>query len=289
MTNINFPDEPSDGDRVGLQVYDATRGVWEWDALPGTTTPEDVGGYSLGTSPKVLLRSGEGIAYDMEYLVVGGGGSGRSQHAGGFRYAGDGGEVNNAVTSFAGFSFDNGPTSYSVEIGAGGAGWTSVNPGNPSTFASISSSGGDAYVIGGAGVDGPYVESFSSFGKPGELGYFGGSGGAAAYSSNKTPQIGGLGGGGRGARRSDSPSGFSTWSTNSEEGYPNTGGGGGGANDQYNASGSGGSGVVMFKALSDVEVSFSAGITELNGGNGQVSGNYKIYVITAGTGTVTIS
>ena len=53
------------------------------------------------------------------------------------------------------------------------------------------------------------------------------------------------------------------------------------------AGGAGGSGVVIFKVPSWAVPTFSVGLTEANGGSGQTIGDYKIYTVTAGTGTVT--
>jgi hypothetical protein len=53
--------------------------------------------------------------------------------------------------------------------------------------------------------------------------------------------------------------------------------------------GSGGSGIVIFKLSSQANVSFSAGLTEANSGSGQTVGDHKVYTVTAGAGTVTIS
>ena len=65
----------------------------------------------------------------------------------------------------------------------------------------------------------------------------------------------------------------------------NSSGAGGGNNTTRN----GGSGVVIFKISSRAIVTFSVGLTEENGGRGQTVGAYKVYTVTAGSDTVTIS
>ena len=65
----------------------------------------------------------------------------------------------------------------------------------------------------------------------------------------------------------------------------NSSGAGGGNNTTRN----GGSGVVIFKISSRAIVTFSVGLTEENGGSGQTVGAYKVYTVTAGSDTGTIS
>ena len=69
-------------------------------------------------------------------------------------------------------------------------------------------------------------------------------------------------------------------------GADNTGNGAGGGN---NTTRNGGSGVVIFKISSRAIVTFSVGLTEENGGSGQTVGAYKVYTVTAGSDTGTIS
>jgi len=63
------------------------------------------------------------------------------------------------------------------------------------------------------------------------------------------------------------------------------GGGGGGAGGAGGIGGSGGSGIVILRIPSFYSATFSAGLTA----NTSISGGYRIYSVTAGTGTVTFS
>lgn len=310
MTNINFPDDPSDGDRVGLQVYDATRGVWEWDALPGDTTAED------------LLGPGQVIAYsNIEYLVVAGGGAGGGSGGGNQRSGGGGaGGYISGTTSLA-------LGSYSIEVGAGGSAYVpnSTRSGNGSNtvFNNLTAIGGGGGACmqpnvtgasGGSGGGGGSDPSGAGTGTPGQgnaggagggynqWGGGGGGAGAAGFSRYNSPNGGdGLSssitgstifyaGGGAGVPGSGTTVGGAGGGGNypAGNGSENLGGGGGAENN--NTSGStGGSGVVIIKLPSSANTSFSVGLTEANGGSGQTVGDYKVYTVTAGTGTVTIS
>ena len=320
MTNINFPDSPSDGEVFGELRYNGTKGVWEWNVLNGDTTAEDL----ISENQAIVSR------YKIQYLVVaGGGGSGRLSGAGAGGY----------ISGYA-----NLPESFNIEIGSGGPGATGVTDGSKgsnSVFGEFVMEGGGASAdsletcsggssgsggfgagtavdgIGNiAGLYGPLVSGYGQAGgggggasgtggtgfgnsTPTIIGGQGGAGirssitgsvvgragggGGAAY-SNSSGASGGSGqdGGGNGGRR------ISGSATSGTSGTQNTGGGGGGSPDAL-ASGSGGSGVVIFKITSLASVSFSVGLTEANGGSGQTVGDYKVYTVTAGTGTVTIS
>ena len=110
-----------------------------------------------------------------------------------------------------------------------------------------------------------------------------GGGGSAAETGDFGP--GGQGGGGRGADRANN--------ANIGSGEANTGGGGGGGsgNGSPRWGANGGSGVIIFRAPSNKNVTFSAGVVEQNGGSGSlVSAEEKVYVVTAAgpTDTVTI-
>lgn len=170
----------------------------------------------------------------VEYLIVGGGGSGGSYPydnpnvaAGSDRRGGSGGQVKTGNTSIN-------KNNYTISIGGGGPGWTDENNGSPSSAFGITSNGGAKTTHNGTGANGTYVASFSEFGDNGYFGAQGGGGNANGYG-----YAGGLGGGGQGAR-------FILSNPNAQSGSPSTGGGGGGTNG-FNASGSGGSGVVIVR------------------------------------------
>lgn len=162
----------------------------------------------------------------IDYLIVGGGGSGRSQHTGGL-YAGSGGDIQ----LFTGQSKTAGD--YTIVTGGGGQGYTSSNNGQASSaFGTTKNGGVHSYSNSGAGHSGTSISQFSQFGVSG---VFRGGGGF-------TCQAGGSGGGGRGGCASnDNPPG----------GVNGTGGGGGSGNQHYNASGDGGHGIVLVRYLTN--------------------------------------
>lgn len=105
--------------------------------------------------------------------------------------------------------------------------------------------------------------------------YYSGGGGGSAYTTVGT---GGAGGGGAG-------SSYSAYTGVS--GAINTGGGGGGgSNGSFSTPGSGGSGIVILKIPDTYTGTVSGGLTSTL--STAVSG-YKIYSITAGTGTITFT
>jgi hypothetical protein len=318
MTNINFPDNPSNGDRVGLQVYNATRGVWEWDALPGDTTAQD------------LLLPGEAIAYSVEYVVIAGGGGAAigGGGAGGYRSnvlgepSGGGDPAESLIVRHEEI--------FSLEVGAGGAGVRNNlgiqgSDGNDTIFGNVVSTGGGgggtggstgAYNAGrnggsgggghagaaaGLGSDGqgfgggPNTDNSTGSGGGGarEVGEnFNGKGGDGVSSFITGTAVTRAGGGGGHPGGGGGAGGGGTSVASSEKnGVNNTGGGGATNNTDVNAvaAGNGGSGVIILRLSSSATVSFSAGLTEANGGSGQTVGDYKVYTVTAGTGTVTIS
>lgn len=177
---------------------------------------------------------------DIEYLIVGGGGSGVSRHVG-TAAGGDGGSQTENSASVT-------VQTYSIVIGAGGAGWTSANNGNSSSAFGGSSSGGNygANNTGGNGADGSLYSKFIEYGTTsanvnGGGGYFGGQGGDnGPDQGDGFGYRGGAGGGGRGGKDGG---GYD----NGENGFANTGGGGGAADNDYGASGSGGSGIVIIR------------------------------------------
>jgi hypothetical protein len=178
---------------------------------------------ATGNSTLNISRGGS-----VDYLVVGGGGSGAFN---GNQNGGAGGQV---VTG----SINIGTGSYSVTVGAGHPGWTTNGSGSSSSIFNITANGGACCANGGVGSNGPFVAAFSQFG---QNGYFGGGGGRG---SSGTGSLGGLGGGGQGGNCSACGGG-----TNGIYGLPNTGGGGGGNNGGSYATGGGGSGVVIIRYL----------------------------------------
>lgn len=220
------------------------------------------------------------------------------------------------------------PGTYTVTVGAGGAGGVSVgtngSPGASSVFSTVSTTGGGygatAGVAGGNGGSGGgsgYTNTTTSTGTTGEgfdstgnsnsqgsggggagaLGNGDGTGGSGVSSSITGSSVGRAGGGGGG--HTASPAGPSSASDGGgaggadnnagTAGTVNAGAGGGGGGGGDRAGAAGGSGVVIFKVPSTVSASFSVGLTEENGGSGQTLGDYKVYTVTAGTGTVTFS
>lgn len=319
MTNINFPDSPSDEQVFGERKYNSSKGVWEDYVLPGDTTPED------------LLLPGQIYGYPIEYLVIAGGGAGRlpGGGAGGYRCSVTG------ESSGGGFSAEKslilGSGAYTVTVGAGGAPSNVDANGSDSVLESITSIGGGGATsnVGNSGGSGSGSALASNAGGAGEegQGFAGGRGNGDGIST-----LAGGGGGGAGQPGPQSPSptspvsggdGLSSEITgtavtrggggaainlygttgapggsggggasgvNGTDGDANTGGGGGARNGSSGTTpGAGGSGVVIFKISPFANVSFSVGLTEANGGSGQTVGDYKVYTVTAGTGTVTIS
>jgi len=204
---------------------------------------------------------------EVEYLVVGGGGGGGT----GYDNAGGGGGGAGMVRT--GFLNVIPGQSYTVTVGAGGAGGpdtrtnTSGNPGSNSVFGSITSLGGGAGLgsrIGGNpgmqqnGIStAPTGGAGNGGGKDGDGG--GGAGGSSTDLYGNSPGVGGIGVlsditgasvtygiGGNG--------GYNGGPVNGANGVANTGnGGGGGSSPSSNSAsgGSGGSGVVIIKPVNN--------------------------------------
>ncbi len=217
-------------------------------ATGGTITT--VGGYKYHEFTHTGVYNGQSgstsTSYDfvvtgagtIEYLLVGGGGSAQSSHAGwngsGNSPAGNGGGyVHNT-------SYSATAQTYTIVVGAGGRGWTSQNNGVATTgFGGTATAGASASNASGNGANGYQTTNFSQFGEQVDGGgYFagqGGSGGAAEYT-------GGKGGAGDGDETSGCSSG--------EDGTHGTGGGGGGSGGAC-ASGSGGHGIALVRYATD--------------------------------------
>ena len=150
-----------------------------------------------------------------------------------------------------GFNGGDGAPSNTASAGGGGAGQAGAN---------------NSGATGGKGGDG--ISSSIT----GTATFRGGGGGGAG---NTTAGAGGNGGGGTGA----------AGGTPSVAGTANTGGGGGGGSSTANGA-NGGSGVVIFTAPTNVNVSFSGGVTHTT----TTVGDNTAYIVTAAgpTDTVTI-
>ena len=187
-------------------------------------------GESTSTYSVVVPSAG-----NIELLMVGGGGSGRSTHGGwngsGNGPAGNGGDrYHNATLAVT-------AQTYTIVVGGGGNGWTSVNNGLASTGFGQSAGGGAAatntYWQGGNGGNGTQYTNFSQFG---DSGWFGGQGGSGRPSGGNG-YAGGNGGGAQGA---------GDQSNNAGNGTNGTGGGAGGSRGPF-ATGSGGHGIVLIR------------------------------------------
>jgi len=207
----------------------------------------------------------------LDFLVVAGGGSGKSVHPGGSNvyYGGQGGQVKKRLNE------SKTAGTYSIVVGDGGRGWTTVNNGQNSSAFGVTSGGGLHTQNPGVGPTGTFASEFSQFG---ESGYFGGGGGGGNNNA------GGLGGGGQGGN----PGGPFL---NGEDGQKSTGGGGGGGNTGANASGSGGHGVVIIRYLTDSLITLNAsgnftGVTQTASASVSKMSIVVMYEDNAGTATL---
>lgn len=254
-TTAERPANPSNGymryntTNKEIEVYYSATSTWVADfsggitAVGGTesTITENGVAYKVHTFTSsgnfVVTRGGPNV----EYLVVGGGGSGSSLHTGQGAKAGGGASSTESSTTVT-------TNTYSIVIGAGGAGWTSYNDGNSSSAFGTTAAGGSWGTNNRSadGNDGTYYSKFTNEGTDannvdGGGGYFGGEGGDnGANQGDGYAYRGGAGGGGKGHYN-----GVGTGS--GQSGYANSGGGGGAGNSDYTASGSGGSGVVVIR------------------------------------------
>jgi hypothetical protein len=182
------------------------------------------------------------------------------------------------------------------------------NGGNTGPRTSLNSSGAGGGGASAAGANRPDSSSADKLnGGAGTLStilgtpyYFSGGGGPGTYSSVPGGD-GGTGGGGGGCSTGTTGGTGSTTSINPAgngqsatsggtggSGATNSGGGGGGGSGgSVGTGGSGGSGIVVVKAPSAYTGTFSAGLTVST--DTTSAPGYKIYRVTAGTGTVTFS
>jgi len=189
-------------------------------------------------------------SYDAEYLVVAGGASGSSSRGGG-------GGAGGYLTNFGGTAIGLSPgTTYTITVGAGGAGVSSAR-GNNGNNSVISGSGFSTITAIGGGSGGFNATA------PDKLGVDGGSGGGGAGSSSDPL----TGGSGTSPQGNDGGDGFSS-------GNFGCGGGGGsasvGGNGSNPAGGNGGNGTS--NSITGSAVYYGAG----GGGsiaNAQIGGN----------------
>ena len=292
---LDFPDSPSDGQYYEGFVWNDTSQTWRVTKLPA------------GAS--------------FEYVVVGGGAGGGGSNTNGANMPGGGagGYRSNVSGENSGGGFTNEiplelPSgSYTVTIGAGGAGGAQSNYtlgalGGYSEFGPIISYGGSGGVYGavaptdpGASTGGGNQVNAVALRGQGFLGQYttgagGGGGGAGEVGGTDGANQGGDGvassitgssvfraGGGGGAPSGaggDGGGGTGGNSSSGTAGTANTGGGGGGGG--YRAGSAGGSGVVILKYADSLTLTIGAGLTSST----TTSGGYKVTTFTAGTDTV---
>lgn len=245
----------------------------------GATGGGGAGGYLTGT----------GFAIGASFSVsVGGGGGGGAGGTGGANGGNGGNSTLSSITAIGGGGAASGGNGNSGGSG-GGAGWAYPGPtyggggsqggagGNALCYSNGNSAngrGGGGGGAGGAGGQGGNdypgtggAGAYSTMSGGGAYYAGGGGGGGVIYWS-----YGGTGGGGQGGSRNGSPT----------AGAGNTGGGGGGGGEYAGASG--GSGIVILRYPSTYPALSS--ISGL-GYSTSVSGGYRIYIFTSGSGTVT--
>jgi len=191
---------------VSTSAMNALTGMAEGDAVYNTNE----GTIYIYNGSSWVAMSPNTFSFDLQYLIIGGGAGGGSQHGGG---GGAGGYINSYSTESSGDNTATASTitvtsgtSYTVEIGAGGA---AQNGGGTSEFASNGNSGNDTIfgsytAIGGGaggnwqnhvGVNGGCGGGGATHNGSGGTGSQGGNGGTG---SNVTLHYAG-GGGGAGA------------------------------------------------------------------------------------------
>ena len=197
-----------------------------------------VGANTVGNAGGDSILSGTGIST----LTAGGGGGG-----GGPGVAnGVSGRATNGSGGGGGYNGGNG----GAGNGTGGTGGDGAGSADPAYGAG-----------GGGGAGGNGADGTSSSGGAGGVGvanditgssvYYGGGGGGAADNNQASCGAGGNGGGGTGDNNGSAGSAMN--------GTANTGGGGGGSHHLSNASGAGGSGIVILRVLTQVGTTTSGG------------------------------
>jgi len=259
--------------------------------------------------------------FEIEYLVVGGGGAGAYRYdaqraagaggAGGFRNSTTGEESGYPMTDPEQKYIAAISTNYTVTVGAGGTGAIyGGTSGNDSQFSIIVAAGGgrgsSAFTGRAGGISGSDKTTVGS-GGGGQIGSYnsgddrggggsygqgasgssrGGGGGAGAVGTNPT------GGAGKSSAISGSSTTYATGGTgnNNNAGSANTGNGGGSSTSDGGGGSSGngyagGSGIVILKYPDSYSISGGAGLTSST----TTSGGYKITTFTAGTDTISFS
>ncbi len=180
----------------------------------------------------------------IDYLIVGGGGSGGRYGSPSDTRGGEGGEVKTGT-------YTTQSDTYTINVGGGGKGWTEMGPGKDSSAFGITAKGGRENVMTGVGADGTYVPMFARFStdpyQSNIQGYFGADGGQGK-TGGAVGYAGGKGGGGAGAAKENG-------NPNAYVGIVGTGSGGGGANGGgfANAVGQGGSGIVVLRYWTNLD------------------------------------
>lgn len=192
----------------------------------------------LNIIPRTFSISSSATATSVDYLVVAGGGSGAGDYGGG---GGAGGMKYGTL----GVAYSS---SYTVTVGQGATGTTGAsikgNNGNPSVFASISTTGG-----GGGGAEGNWA------------GLNGGSGGGSGYNAGAGGATGGTGISGEGFGGGSATNNYGT------PYYPASGGGGAGGagNPPANASTGGAGGIGLQSSITGTTQFYAGG----GGGGGE--------------------
>ena len=261
--------------------------------------------------------------FQVEFLVVGGGGAGGYRYdtqrasgaggAGGFRNSRTGEESGNPLSEPEPKFLTQKSTNYTVTVGAGGTG--AVNGGSSGSDSQFGSlivsagggrgssaftgraggiSGSDKVTVGsgGGGQIGTYASGDDrggggSWGQGNQGSSRGGGGGASGVGTNPT------GGAGKSSSITGSSVTYSTGGTGNSNstGSANTGDGGGSSTSNGNGSSSGngkngGSGIVVLRwATADATITVGSGLTYTS----TTSGDDTIVTFTAGTDTISFS
>ena len=266
-----------DGVQLTPSSFGTTDAYGIWQPIPYT------GAY--GTNGFYLPMNIPASTYNVDYLVVGGGG------AGGLAYAGGGG-----AGGYRTGTISLGQTvSYTITVGAGGTGgsgsYQAGGDGSSSIFSTITSAGGGgggaANVSngrsGGSGGGGSGITNNGTGGTgntPSTSPSQGNNGGAGAAASTTSAWGGGGGGGasavgGTGSTSIAGAGGAGTASSISGSSVTYAGGGGGGANVGYpgGAGGSGGGGAGGGDSPGTGSNNAANGTTNLGGGGGGGGGS----------------
>jgi len=257
------------------------------------------------------------IAFNVEYLVIAGGGGGGNGSQGAWDGLGGGaggyrssvsGELSGRASTAENFLFVIGQTNYEVTVGAGGPSTTNGVNSKFSIIESLGGGRGGSNLPAGNGGSGGGAAGLGTTGQGFDGGPTGGGGGGAGESgdtdgvgqggdgiaSNITgSSIIRAGGGGTsvlGASQQGGDGGGGTGNTNGQgtAGASNTGGGGGGSRSAPGSSpsthpgGAGGSGVVILRYSNARTITIGSGLT----GTTATVGSDRVTTITAGTGNV---